>query len=210
MLLGIVISAVVLGSAAFLGMQLSDLIGSRSGRPKPESDPVVSQRLTIALSLGSALVGGFLASRGVALVPFVLLALVCVCLCAAWYSDTKYGFIPDYFTVLPLVAVLGVAIFQHEFSWSLIASSFAAFLPFGLAALLSKGRGMGWGDSKLAALGGAMLGFQMSLIAFAAACLMLVAVGWISGKRGEPAPFAPYLAVAILGGVLIRITVAQA
>ena len=87
----------------------------------------------------------------------------------------------------------------------LLWSTIAAFLPFALAALLSKERGMGWGDSKLAALGGAVLGFQLSLLTFAAACLALVAVGWLRGRRTEPMAFAPYLAVAIVFGLLLRV-----
>jgi prepilin signal peptidase PulO-like enzyme (type II secretory pathway) len=87
----------------------------------------------------------------------------------------------------------------------LLWSMLAAFLPFALAALLSKGRGMGWGDSKLAALGGAVLGLQLSLLTFAAACLALVAVGWIRNRRTEPMAFAPYLAVAIVFGLILRI-----
>ncbi|HMD01652.1 MAG TPA: prepilin peptidase, partial [Candidatus Baltobacteraceae bacterium] len=152
----------------------------------------------------SALIGGLVAQRSVPIVPFVTLGVVCISLCAAWYSDITFGYIPDYFTLLPLGIVLIAAVVQHQSYFVLIRDSALAFLPFGIAAALSKGRGMGWGDSKLAALGGAVLGFQMALLTFAAACLALVAVGWLRGRRTEPLAFAPYLSVAIVFGVLVR------
>lgn len=205
MILSILISAVVFGSAAFLGMQLSEWLGSKSKHKRLEgADPRRMQALSIGLTVCTALIGGVLASRGVAVLLFVTLGIVCVALCAAWYSDTSFGYIPDYFTLLPLGLVIAVAIVEREFSMSLIWSALVAFLPFGIAAAVSKGQGMGWGDSKLAALGGAVLGFQMALLTFAAACLALVAVGWIRGRRNQPIAFAPYLAVAIVLGVLAR------
>ncbi len=208
MILSVLISAVVFGSAAFLGMQLSEWLGSHSAHKRLESaDPKRLQGLSIGLTVCTALIGGTLASRGVAIVPFVTLGIVCVSLCAAWYSDSSFGYIPDYFTLLPLGLLIAVAIVQREFSMNLIWSSLIAFLPFGIAAAVSKGQGMGWGDSKLAALGGAVLGFQMALLTFAAACLALVAVGWIRGRRNQPIAFAPYLAVAIVLGVLVRVVV---
>ncbi|HMD03403.1 MAG TPA: A24 family peptidase [Candidatus Baltobacteraceae bacterium] len=207
MLLEIIVSAVVFGCGAYLGMQLSAMIGSRLQRKRLDRDPKQTQLLALGLTVCSTLIGGVLASRGVAIVPFVILGIVSVCLCAAWYSDVTYGFIPDYFTLIPLGLVVAAALIERDLNWNLLLSTFAAFLPFGLAALLSKGRGMGWGDSKLAALGGAILGFQMALLTFAAACLALVAVGWLRGRRAEPMAFAPYLAVAIVFGVLLRVIV---
>jgi prepilin signal peptidase PulO-like enzyme (type II secretory pathway) len=56
---------------------------------------------------------------------------------------------------------------------------------------------MGWGDVKLVALGGAVLGIHAAVLAFAAACLIAVAVAALLKRRSEPIPFAPYLAVAI-------------
>ncbi len=205
MLLWVFASALVFGCASYLGMQLSAFIGSRSPRKREDRDPKQTQKLALALTACSAIIGGILAARGVALIPFAILAFVSVSLCAAWYSDVAFGFIPDYFTLIPLGVVVIAAFVQHEFSWTLLWSTIAAFLPFALAALLSKERGMGWGDSKLAALGGAVLGFQLSLLTFAAACLALVAVGWIRGRRTEPMAFAPYLAVAIVFGLLLRV-----
>jgi prepilin signal peptidase PulO-like enzyme (type II secretory pathway) len=207
MILSVVISAVVFGCAAFLSMQLSDWLGTSSKHKRLEGEPTRLAALQASLTVCTALIGGVLASREVSLLPFITLGLICVCLCAAWYSDTVFGYIPDYFTLGPLAVSIFVSIVQRDFNFSLIWQSAVCFLPFGIAAAVSKGRGMGWGDSKLAALGGYVLGFQMALLTFAAACLALVAVGWIRGKRNQPLAFAPYLAVAIVLGVLVRVVV---
>jgi len=209
MILSIIISSVVFGCAAFLAMQLSEWLGTSSNHARLDVDQRSVQGLTIVLTLCTALIGGILASRLVAIEPFVTLGVVCVALCAAWYSDTCFGYIPDYFTLLPLGLLILIAVFERHFNvfliWALLWPAFVLFVPFGIAAALSKGKGMGWGDSKLAALGGAVLGFEMGLLTFAGACLALVAVAWIRGKRTTPVAFAPYLAVAIVLGVLVRV-----
>ena len=60
--------------------------------------------------------------------------------------------------------------------------------------MLSKGRGLGWGDVKLVALGAAVLGLRTSVLAFSAACLLAVAIAVVRRRRHEPIAFAPYLA----------------
>jgi prepilin signal peptidase PulO-like enzyme (type II secretory pathway) len=63
---------------------------------------------------------------------------------------------------------------------------------------------LGWGDVKLAALGGAVLGAQVSVLVFAVASLAAVIVSRFRGvDKNEPIAFAPYLAAAI--GVAIPI-----
>jgi prepilin signal peptidase PulO-like enzyme (type II secretory pathway) len=84
----------------------------------------------------------------------------------------------------------------------------AVFLPFAAASLISKGRGMGWGDTKLAALGGAMLG-DAALIAYCAACLGAVAVAYLRKKHTEPIAFGPYLAASIFGALFLRLLTAR-
>ncbi len=165
--------------------------------PKPGRPP------TAALIAGAAIVGGVLASRGTAVPTLGMLAIIIVSLAACWYSDVRCGIVLDYFTLGPLAVVLVVSFFAHNLRP--LVSAVIVFLPFALAALISKGRGMGWGDVKLVALGAAVLGLTTSVLAFATACLVAVAIAAIRRKRSEPIAFAPYLAGSIALAVAVPV-----
>jgi len=62
---------------------------------------------------------------------------------------------------------------------------------------------MGWGDVKLAALGGAVLGVQTAILAAAGACLIATFVNVLQKRdKAQPIAFAPYLSSAIALGLL--------
>jgi prepilin signal peptidase PulO-like enzyme (type II secretory pathway) len=189
----IALVAVVYGGLAYLGLEASRALCAKiepfADGPKPGKPPVA---LLIA---GATLIGGVLAYQNIPPPTVVMLAIVTAALAASWDSDVRCGIIPDYFTLIPLGIVLLYAVVTHE--WMLIFSVFVIFFPFAVAAQLSHGRGMGWGDVKLAALGGGVLGWYDAYIAFAAACLVAVALAFIMNRRKEPIAFGPYLALAI-------------
>lgn len=189
----VAVSAVVYASAAFLGIQFSAAIcrdftpfddGPRPGRPPVE-----------LLIVCSGLLGGWLAWKGATIPALLIIGIVCVALVASSYSDVRCGIVPDYFTVVPLIIVFAIALVTRE--WTIILSSLIVTAPFAVAALLSKGLGMGWGDVKLVALGGAVLGLPVAIVACACACVAAVTVTLIRKRKGEPIAFAPYLAGAI-------------
>jgi prepilin signal peptidase PulO-like enzyme (type II secretory pathway) len=191
--------AAMFGCAAFLAMQAGEALCKRvvpfEDGPKPGKPPA------IALLVGAALVGGIMASRGAALPALGISGLLCAALVAAWYSDVRCGIVPDAFTLAPLAVVLAVAVFTRE--WSSLVSAAVVFVPFACAALFSRGRGMGWGDVKLAALGGAVLGVQTAILAAAGACLVATFVNLIQRRgKAQPIAFAPYLSGAIALGLL--------
>ena len=187
------IATVVFGCVGFLSIQLSALVCRNvvpfDDGPKPGRPPVM------ALVIGAAIVGFSLSMRGATLPSLAIVGGLLVPLVACWYSDILCGIVPDYFTLLPLGLWLVFSVFQHNYA-SLVGAA-VMFVPFAIFALLSKGRGMGWGDVKLAALGGAVLGPPTAMLAFAGACLVAVFVAAIRRRRAEPIAFAPYLAGAI-------------
>ena len=61
----------------------------------------------------------------------------------------------------------------------------------------SRGMNLGWGDVKLAALGGPLIGLQGALLAFSIGCAAAVLVARVRGKGNAPVAFGPYLAAAI-------------
>lgn len=124
--------------------------------------------------------------------------------------DLYYGVLPDIFTV-------GVAVvaFLYRFGLTLagimkledfllyIASAVGASLFFGLLILVTKGKGMGWGDVKLAFAIGLLLGWPKTIIALAVAFLTGAGVGIIlviRGTRGlkQTVPFGPFLVAGTL------------
>ena len=191
----IALIAAIYGGLAYLALEASRVLCAKiepfDDGPKPGKPP-------IALLIGAAVViGGALAHQTPALpMPLIaMLGIVTAALAASSDSDIRCGIIPDYFTLIPLGVVLLYAVLTHQ--WSVIFSAFVLFFPFAVTAQISKGRGMGWGDVKLAALGGGVLGWFDAYVAFAAACLVAVALAVIMNRRKEPIAFGPYLACAI-------------
>lgn len=189
----IAVVSIIYGCLAYLALEASRVICAKivpfEDGPKPGTPP------TLLLIAGVTTVGGVLAFQGTPLPTIGMLAVVTAGLAAAWDSDVRCGIIPDYFTLVPLGVVLLYSIVYHE--WQPLFSVAVLFFPFAVAAFLSKGRGMGWGDVKLAALGGGVLGYWDAYVAFSAACLVAVALAFIMNRRKEPIAFGPYLACAI-------------
>jgi prepilin signal peptidase PulO-like enzyme (type II secretory pathway) len=189
----VIVVALLYGCCAFLAIRfvssLCDKIVPFDDGPEPGRPP------TGALIVGAVVVGGVLASRGLAVPALGIFGILIVSLVACWYSDVRCGIVPDYFTLAPLAVVLAVSLAGHD--GAPIISAAIVFVPFAIAAFFSKGRGMGWGDVKIIALGAAVLGLNMSIVAFATACLAAVAIAAVRRRRAEPIAFAPYLAASI-------------
>lgn len=147
-----------------------------------------------AIAGAGALLGLCAAARGADATELGLCAALTVVLAGIAYADVRCGLVPDVFTLAPLIAVLaGDALLHH---WVGIAAAALVAGPFAVAAAFSKGRGMGWGDVKLVALGASVLGAQSALLAFTAACFAAAAVAAVRRRRSAIA-FAPYLAASI-------------
>ncbi len=133
--------------------------------------------------------------QGVPPLQIAVDAVVVFALVACWCSDSLCGIVPDVFTLIPLAIVLLLSIVRGN--WWAVASAAILLAPFAVAAMMSRGRGMGWGDVKLVALAGAALGAPLGLLAMAAACIAAVVGYKIKGIRQGPIAFAPYIAAAI-------------
>lgn len=171
-------------------------------------------------------------SKGRALTAFIALCVV-FCIIAAWllpfrgdglkehaaslvlavfllalsYVDLRSGLLPDLMT-LPLIALgLAYATVSHLSVWLAIAG---AVVGYGTVAILAaywrraRGReGIGLGDAKLLAAGGAWLGITalpfVLLIASTAGILVALSVAGMSRKalNQTALPFGPCLAIGI-------------
>jgi len=127
--------------------------------------------------------------------------------------DLHYQIIPDYAIMsLVLLSLLVHILDNFSISWPAriatqsVAGGFLGFLASGLLAslfflflhLITKGRGMGWGDVKFAFFVGFLLGWPRSLIAFYIAFLTGALLGVIlilvkKKKFGQTISFGPFL-----------------
>ena len=181
---------------AYAGLLLAGRI-TRSVEPFDDG-PQPGEPPLWLLVLGSSLVGAAVTTHSSGF-HLAVVATVCTCLAAAWYVDARCGIVPDVFSIGPLFLVLGVAASEHQ--WGVFVSALIPLAPFAAAAALSRGRGMGWGDVKLAALAGAVLGAQAALLALAVACIAAVLYASTRKQRSAPIAFAPYIAGAIAAAI---------
>ena len=186
------LAALLFGAAAWGGTLVADALCADRAPFDDGPAPVMFARWPFALA--GAGIGFALAAHGESPARLALLAFVMLALAGCCAADLSCGLLPDPLTLLPLAVVVGAGALARD-SAPLLSAAFV-FAPFALAAAISRGRGMGWGDAKLAALGGALLGAREAAFAF-----MLAAVAAaVIARRTTPRPiaFGPYLAAAIV------------
>lgn len=122
--------------------------------------------------------------------------------------DLKYYLIPDRIVVPGTILALIFSLINPNVEWweallgSVMVSGF-----FALIILITRGKGMGWGDAKLGLLLGALLGWQVSLLTLLIAFVggSLVGIGLILAKKKgwkSQVPFGTFLTVATFIGML--------
>jgi len=136
----------------------------------------------------------------------ILLSLIFAwALIVVFFIDLEHQIIPDE-VLFPLIGLWGI--------YQIFLSGFSALIPAAGAALflfliwaVTRGKGMGLGDVKLAFLMGLVLGFPNILTAFYLAFLTGALIGVIlvlnrKAKLGQPIPFGPFLTMAALASFL--------
>jgi prepilin signal peptidase PulO-like enzyme (type II secretory pathway) len=186
----------LLGALAFLGTVLARIV-TANARSFADGPPAGTPAVSVIVG-AAALAGLALAIRGVAIPELGIACMMTIVLAGICYADVRCGLVPDVFTLAPLAAVIAGDLLLQQ--WGAPIAVALVTLPFCVAAKLSQGRGMGWGDVKLVALGAAVLGAQPALLAFTGACFAAVAVAMMMRRRQfvpHPIAFAPYLAAGI-------------
>jgi leader peptidase (prepilin peptidase)/N-methyltransferase len=187
------VGAILFGLAGWLGGLLAE---TRYGAIPSDADGPATGSVPFWIAIaGCAVIGAAVGFRGAPPADAATLLLVVLALTVCTASDLRSGTIPDLFTLGPLVVLLAVATARH--AWAPLLGALFAFVPFAATAALSRGRGMGWGDVKLAALGGAALGIGGITLAALAAGLGACVFALASRRLRRPVAFGPYLAVSI-------------
>ena len=196
----LVADAGLLATLAYLGTVLARILTSDA---RSFADGPPAGRPAIAFIIGFAALGGlWVGVRDAGVTELAMAAMLTIALAGICYADVRCGLIPDVFTLARLAAVLAGDLLLHQWH-ALIAVALVA-APFSIAAKFSRGRGMGWGDVKLVALGAAVLGAESALLAFTGACFVAVAVAIWRRRRSVPIAFAPYLALGIAVVLALR------
>jgi prepilin signal peptidase PulO-like enzyme (type II secretory pathway) len=185
----VLLGAVLFACAAVAGLAAAAAICARvqayDDGPQPATPP------SVALVAGAALIGGIAGAHAEA-ARLGLVAVVTGAFVAAWYCDVARGVVPDVFSLGPLAVIAILAFTWHD--PRMIVSALIVVVPFSVAAYLSRGRGMGWGDVKLAAVVGALLGASNALLALALAAFAAAVSARLRRDSGiQPLAFAPYL-----------------
>ncbi len=194
--------ATIYGCLAYLATRAADAL-YKDTEPPPDSPPLVARPPVTPLIVGAFAVGWAIVSRGAGPLSLLALAVTVVALCASYWTDLTRGIVADLFTLPALALLAGLGIARHDYS-PLVAAVVVA-LPFAVAALVTKGRGVGWGDVKLIALGATVMGLELALIVYAVAALVACAIALAQGRRTERIAFAPYLIAAIAAGMLVPV-----
>lgn len=178
----------------FLGFTLF-FAGAAYVRAKRASDGFNVVILTaFAMSAGALIL--FMGTR--ATVP---MCVVLACICASAASDLSSGYIYDAVTypslTLILLASLSIGTLSSTLAWSGLS-----FASAGLLAVLTRRRGLGFGDVKLFTVIGAGLGGSIVEVLGGSfvigACVVAVGLARRQIRFGQTVPFAPFIAIATI------------
>lgn len=193
-------TASIFGCSAYLALNLAAAV---YGKVEPVRGGAKPGALEAIVSiLVATFFGGVMAARGTDLADLAVSGAVIVGLSAVIWTDLTRGIVADWFALPPLALVLILDALRGTIVAAAIAVALVT-LPFAIAALVSKGKGLGFGDVKIVALGAAVMDAQTAILVYAAACFIACVVAVARRRRAEPFAFSPYLAAAIAVGLLL-------
>lgn len=146
----------------------------------------------------------FAEATGASLYSLTYLLTIVSALTAIFFVDLKYGIIPDKIVYPAIALSLGYLLLTSQDIVSYLLSALGAFVFFLILFLITRGRGMGWGDVKYTVLMGLILGFPNIAVGLYLAFLTGATVGvililWRKKKlRGSTIPFGPFLVVGTI------------
>ncbi len=137
------------------------------------------------------------------LITILFYLFIASILIVVFFSDLKYEIIPNRIVLIGiLIALLYILIYSPILFLNHVYSGFGAFLFLLFIFLITRGKGMGFGDVKFALFMGILLPFPSIIVSFYIAFLTGAAVSIIlilwKGKHflKKTIPFGPFLALA--------------
>lgn len=145
----------------------------------------------------------------VGLYALLMSLFVSLMLIAIFIIDLEERIIPDNLVFLSSAVILLSLLFgAHEYFFEFLLSGLLAGVFILFLHLITKGKGMGLGDVKLAFMGGILVGWRLSILWLFLAFLTGALVGIIlillgRAKFGKHIPFGPFMAVTLLISYLV-------
>src|SRR5258706_4488733 len=133
------------------------------------------------------------------IIRLLLVIKLISCFIAIFFIDLKFGIIPDELIIIGSLASLLIAIFYNGQLFLDILTGICTLIFFLTIFLLTRQRGIGFGDVKLGFLMGLFLGFPQIIIALYAAFVSGAIIGiWLVLQKrkkffGGVLPFGPFL-----------------
>ena len=168
----------------------------------------VSTGIIFALTY-SFLVSNQINSPQLLIINLIYYLFIISCLIVIFFSDLKYGIIPDKI-LLPLTIIVFIYLIVFNTS-SLITNLLAgvgALLFFILLILITKGKGMGMGDVKFSFLMGLTLGFPQIVVGLYVAFLTgafisIILILWRKKIFKDTISFGPFLVFGTLMSIFL-------
>lgn len=171
--------------------------------PLPFFYPIIELTTACLFALSPLLVAYFFSSFPL-WITFIFVLCLIAGLIEIFFTDAKYGIIPDAVLIpLTLLAVGFIAFAMPSALLPNLASGLGALFLFLFLFFITRGRGMGLGDVKFAFFLGVLLGFPGTIYALYIAFLTgagysLILVLWRKKSfRGSTIPFGPFLICGI-------------
>lgn len=149
------------------------------------------------------------------LVSSIYYLIIVSALIVIFFADLRHGIIPDKI-VFPAIglSLVWIATSNQQLAFSYLLSGLGAGLFFFIIYLLTRGRGMGFGDVKFAFFIGFFLGFPAIIFALYIAFLTGAACGfililWGKKKLKTAIPFGPFLVLGCFGSLFLQNLILQ-
>ncbi len=144
------------------------------------------------------------------LASFILLCAVSLLVLAIAVIDIEHGIILDILLVaLGVIAVFYILLLAPLLFLSHFITGFVAFLFFFIVFLVTRGRGIGFGDVKYAFFIGFLLGSLLTIVAMYVAFLtgallsIILVIAHKKKLKGSTIPFGPFLSLGVFVSILI-------
>jgi prepilin signal peptidase PulO-like enzyme (type II secretory pathway) len=142
------------------------------------------------------------------LIVLPIVGLICALFIAIFFIDAEHLIIPDILIIMVGIFSILLHVIEGRSLLIYIISALSASLFFLLLFLITKGKGMGFGDVKFAGFIGLLLGFPHTITALYSAFLIgaVVSIFLILTKRkklkGSIISFGPFMVLGVLVAVL--------